>query len=244
MNETTLLQVSGLKKAFGGLVAVNDIDFQIKAGEVLGVIGPNGSGKSTLLNLITGETKKDAGAVKLNGNDISAMQPHQICRNKISRTFQLVRVLPTMTVEENVMVGLLFGSERKNFNECRDEIARLLSTVDLGEKSGFLASQLTYIDKKRLELARALANQPILLLLDEWLAGLNPSELEESINLVKRLQESGITLVIVEHVMHAIRSLCDRIFVMNLGQKIVEGTPDHVLSHADVVSAYLGDESE
>ena len=142
------------------------------------------------------------------------------------------------------MVGLLFGSERKNINGYREEIARLLSTVDLSEKSGFLAGQLTYIDKKRLELARALANQPILLLLDEWLAGLNPSELEESINLVKRLQETGITLVIVEHVMHAIRSLCDRVFVMNLGQKIVEGTPDYVLTHADVVSAYLGDESE
>ena len=120
MNETTLLQVSGLRKAFGGLVAVNDVDFQIKAGEVLGVIGPNGSGKSTLLDLITGETKKDRGGLKLNGHDISAMPPHKICHNKISRTFQLVRVLPTMTVEENVMVGLLFGCERRNISGFLD----------------------------------------------------------------------------------------------------------------------------
>ena len=234
------LSIRGLRKAFGGLVAVRDISFDIPEGRILGLIGPNGSGKTTVLNLITAEFAPDAGSVLLKGREILGLSSFQVCRAKIARTFQLVRVLPHMTTRENVMLGRMFGSDPIAPAHAAGEADALLERVGLKPRTGMFASQLTYIDQKRLELARALATRPQLLLLDEWLAGLNPTELKIGIDLVRQIGREGITIVMIEHVMEAIRALCDRVVVMNAGERIAEGTPDSVLSDPHVVQAYLG----
>jgi ABC-type branched-subunit amino acid transport system ATPase component len=235
-----LLSIRGLKKAFGGLVAVRDLSFDIPQGRILGLIGPNGSGKTTVLNLITAELTPDHGAILLKGKDIVGAKSFEICRMRIARTFQLVRVLPHMTTRENVMLGRMFGSAPTDPVDAVKEADVLLERVGLKQRADMFASQLTYIDQKRLELARALATQPELLLLDEWLAGLNPTELKIGIDLVRRIRGEGITIVMIEHVMEAIRALCDRVVVMNAGERIAEGTPDSVLADLHVVQAYLG----
>jgi branched-chain amino acid transport system permease protein len=234
------LRVHSLRKAFGGLVAVDDVSFEVNRGEIVGLIGPNGSGKTTVLNLISGALKPDAGAISFREQDIVALGAHRIARLGIARTFQLVRVLESMTVLENVMVGLAFRRAPLMGAAAEQAAAGLLVRVGLGGKAHLPATQLTYIDQKRLELARALAAAPDLLLLDEWLAGLNPTELSEGIALIRSLRESGIAIVLVEHVMDAIRSLCDRCIVMNVGAKIAEGPPATVLADRQVVRAYLG----
>ena len=234
------LAVEGLRKAFGGLVAVDDLSFEVKGGEIVGLIGPNGSGKTTVLNLISGALAADAGAIRLRQQNIVALGAHRIARLGIARTFQLVRVLESMTAMENVMVGLAFRRAPLSGAAAEHAAAGLLARVGLTGKAGLPATQLTYIDQKRLELARALAAAPDLLLLDEWLAGLNPTELAQGIALIRSLRESGITIILVEHVMDAIRSLCDRCIVMNVGRKIAEGPPETVLADREVVRAYLG----
>jgi branched-chain amino acid transport system ATP-binding protein len=238
--EQALLSVRGLTKAFGGLVAVRDMSFDIPRGGIMGLIGPNGSGKTTVMNLLTGELRPDAGEIRLNGVDIAGWPPFQICRSRIARTFQLVRVLPFMTARENVMLGRMFGSAPTDPAHAGREADLLLERVGLGGRTGVPASQLTYIDQKRLELARALACRPLLLLLDEWLAGLNPAELQTGMELVRLISKDGITIVMVEHVMEAIRVLCDRVLVMNAGERIAEDVPDRVLSDPGVTRAYLG----
>jgi branched-chain amino acid transport system permease protein len=238
--EGASLSIEGLRKAFGGLVAVDDLSFSVKRGEIVGLIGPNGSGKTTVLNLISGALAPDAGVIRLNERDIVGTGAHRIARFGIARTFQLVRVLDSMTVIENVMVGLAFRRAPLTGAAAERAAAGLLARVGLGGKAGLPATQLTYIDQKRLELARALALAPDLLLLDEWLAGLNPTELAEGIALIRSLRDSGITIILVEHVMDAIRSLCDRCVVMNVGRKIAEGPPAAVLADRQVVQAYLG----
>jgi branched-chain amino acid transport system permease protein len=238
--EGAALSIEGLRKAFGGLVAVDDLSFSVKRGEIVGLIGPNGSGKTTVLNLISGALAPDAGAIRLNERAIVALGAHRIARSGIARTFQLVRVLDSMTVIENVMVGLAFRRAPLSGAEAEHAAAGLLARVGLGGKADLPATQLTYIDQKRLELARALALGPDLLLLDEWLAGLNPTELADGIALIHSLRASGITIILVEHVMDAIRSLCDRCIVMNIGRKIAEGPPAAVLADRQVVQAYLG----
>jgi branched-chain amino acid transport system ATP-binding protein len=235
-----LLSVRGLHKAFGGLIAVRDLSFDIHQGGITGLIGPNGSGKTTVLNLITGELRPDRGAVLFKGEDIFGWPPFRICRSRIARTFQLVRVLPHMTAQENVMLGRMFGAEPVEPARAAHEADALLDRVGLGGRASQAGTQLTYIDQKRLELARALASRPQLLLLDEWLAGLNPTELQTGIDLVRLIRGDGITIVMIEHVMEAIRALCDRVVVMNAGERIAEGTPDRVLSDAGVMRAYLG----
>ena len=239
-DEEILLSVRGLQKAFGGLVAVRDLSFDIRPGGITGLIGPNGSGKTTVLNLITGELRPDRGAILFNGDDIFGWPAFRICRARIARTFQLVRVLPTMTAQENVMLGRMFGSEPAEPARAAHEAGALLERVGLGGRGGQVGAQLTYIDQKRLEFARALASRPQLLLLDEWLAGLNPTELKTGIDLIGQIPGDGITIVMIEHVMEAIRALCDRVVVMNAGERIAEGTPDRVLSDAGVMRAYLG----
>jgi len=239
-NEEVLLSVRGLQKAFGGLVAVRELSFDIRQGGITGLIGPNGSGKTTVLNLITGELRPDRGAILLEGEDISGWPAFRICRARIARTFQLVRVLPYMTARENVMLGRMFGSAPVQPGRAANEAEALLERVGLGGRAGQLGAQLTYIDQKRLELARALACHPQLLLLDEWLAGLNPTELQTGIDLIRLIRCDGVTIVMIEHVMEAIRALCDRVVVMNAGERIAEGTPDRVLSDAGVMRAYLG----
>lgn len=232
--------VRSLRKAFGGLVAVRDVSFDIPKGAIMGLIGPNGSGKTTVLNLITAELTPDSGSVQFEGKEIVGLQSFQVCRAKIARTFQLVRVLPYMTTRENVMLGRMFGSEPIGPVEAAHDADRLLARVGMAGKADMFASQLTYIDQKRIELARALATHPQLLLLDEWLAGLNPTELRIGIDLIHQIRREGVTIVMIEHVMEAIRALCDRCVVLNAGGKIAEGTPQSVLSDPEVMHAYLG----
>jgi branched-chain amino acid transport system ATP-binding protein len=241
-HDAPLLAVDGLHKSFGGLVAAREVDFQVEQGEILGLIGPNGSGKTTVLNLISGEYRPDQGEIRLSGERIAGLPPFQISRRGLARTFQLVRVLPAMTALENVMVGAMFTGARHPSGKVRSEAEERLEQVGLAGKRDVPAGQLTYIDQKRLELGRALASRPRLLLLDEWLAGLNPAELALGINLVQTISRSGVTMILVEHVMHAVRALCDRVVVMDAGSKVAEGKPDAVLANPEVVRAYLGDD--
>jgi branched-chain amino acid transport system ATP-binding protein len=237
-----LLSVTRARKSFGGLVAVNDVSFDVKDGELLGLIGPNGSGKTTMLNLISGALRPSGGMITLAGEPIAGQPAHRIARRGVARTFQLVRVLPSLSLEENVIAGAVFGRVRTWGEDARRLARALLDRVGLGGRGGAPTASLTYIDQKRLELARALAGDPRLLLLDEWLAGLNPSELKIGIALVRDIRNDGRTVIMVEHVMDAIRSLCDRVVVMSSGVSIVEGSASQVLSDPEVVRAYLGDE--
>ena len=235
-----MLDVRGLRKSFGGLVALRDMSLMVSSRGVTGLIGPNGSGKTTVLNLITGELRPDQGAVLFKGQDIFGWPPFRINRVRIARTFQLVRFLPNMTVQQNVMIGRMFGADPTSPALAAQDAIDLLRRVGLGGRETVPAGQLTYIDQKRLELARALATRPELLLLDEWLAGLNPAELQIGIDLIRVIGRDGIAIVMIEHVMEAIRALCDRVYVMNAGEKIAEGRPDAVLSDPRVMRAYLG----
>jgi branched-chain amino acid transport system permease protein len=241
VRDAPVLQLANVRKAFGGLVAVDDVSFTLRRGEILGLIGPNGSGKTTALNLISGASRTDSGGIALAGHPIALLPAHRIAQRGIARTFQLVRVLPDSSCLENVAAGIAFHAKPVWGAAAEDRARALLSRVGLGDKADVPAGQLTYIDQKRLELARALALSPAVLLLDEWLAGLNPSELQLGIALVKMLREEGLTIVIVEHVMDAIRSLCDRCVVMNAGRMIAEGPPAAVLADREVIRAYLGE---
>lgn len=237
-----VLSVNGARKTFGGLVAVNDVSFEVRAGELFGLIGPNGSGKTTMLNVISGALKPDAGEISLAGTTISGLAAHRIARLGVARTFQLVRVLPSMDAERNVMAGAVFGRRRLWGAELHELARELLDLVGLRGREHVPVVAMTYIDQKRVELARALASDPQLLLLDEWLAGLNPSELVIGIELIERLSREGRTIIMVEHVMDAIRTLCGRCLVMSSGRSIREGVVADVLSDPEVVRAYLGDD--
>jgi branched-chain amino acid transport system ATP-binding protein len=217
---TDALTAAGVCKRFGGLVAVDDISFKLAEREVLGLIGPNGSGKTTMMNLVSGALKPTSGAISVYGEAVTGTGASNVARKGIARTFQLVRMLPTMTALENVAAGGVFGHARRWGKELDDYARGLLDRVGLPNAARTPVSALTYIDQKRVELARALASEPKILLLDEC-----------------------CTIIIVEHVMHAIRSLCDRCIVMNSGAKIAEGTPAEVLADHGVIRAYLGDEN-
>ncbi|WP_028033273.1 ABC transporter ATP-binding protein [Chelativorans sp. J32] len=237
-----LLTVSSLSKRFGGLVAVKNVSFDVAAGEITGLLGPNGSGKTTVLNMISGSFKPSAGAIELAGARLSGLPAHKIAALGVARTFQLVRILPSLTVAENVLAALAFRRERLWGVEAKERADALLEEVGLSGRGRESAADLTYIDQKRMELARALAAEPRLLLLDEWLAGLNPGELRVGIDLIAGLREKGVTILLVEHVMEAVRALCGRAVVMNAGVKIAEGNTAKVLENPEVVQAYLGGE--
>ncbi|MCC6948445.1 MAG: ABC transporter ATP-binding protein [Bradyrhizobiaceae bacterium] len=236
------LSVTTVRKSFGGLVAVNDLSFEVERGELYGLIGPNGSGKTTMLNLISGALQPDAGEIKLAGATISGLAAHRIARLGVARTFQLVRVLPSMDAERNVMAGAVFGHRSLWGAELHELARELLALVGLRGREHVPVVAMTYIDQKRVELARAIASDPQVLLLDEWLAGLNPSELAIGIELIERLSRQGRTIIMVEHVMDAIRTLCGRCLVMSSGRLIKEGGVAEVLSDPEVVRAYLGDD--
>ena len=239
-----VLSIKGVTKRFGGLVAVSDMSFDVAEHEMVGVIGPNGSGKTTMMNMISGAFKPTEGRIAMKGRPISGLPAQLIARAGVGRTFQLVRLLPGLNVVENVMAGAVFGHRRRWGREAEDFAHDMLERVGLEAMSYAPVSSLTYIDQKRLELARVLAGEPQVLLLDEWLAGLNPTELETGIELIHALRNEGRTVILVEHVMDAIRSLCDRCVVMSSGVKIAEGTPEDVLSDRDVIRAYLGDDDD
>lgn len=239
---TPILQLQQVTRRFGGLVAVDRVDMEIHAGEVIGLVGPNGSGKTTALNLVSGALTPSAGSIKFMGHTISGQASHRIARMGVARTFQLVRVLGGLTCAENVEVGLAFHPKGVHGKAARARAQALLAKVGLHSQTDSLASKLTYIDQKRLELARALALSPELLLLDEWLAGLNPTELQEGIELIRSMRADGITIVMVEHVMDAVNALCTRCIVLSSGQKIADGPTREVLSNPAVVAAYLGED--
>ncbi|MBC7585102.1 MAG: ABC transporter ATP-binding protein [Tardiphaga sp.] len=234
------LAIEGLTKAFGGLIAVNKLDLVVGRGEIVGLLGPNGSGKTTALNLISGVLQPNAGQIYFAGHDVAGWPTHRVARLGLARTFQLVRLLDGMSCAENVRAGLAFHRPLLTRAELEASETQLLARVGLAGFGPRAATDLTYIDRKRLELARALALRPRLLLLDEWLAGLNPSELLIGIELIRSLKQEGLSILLVEHVMDAIRSLCDRCVVMSNGRKIAEGTPEMVLSNDAVIEAYLG----
>jgi branched-chain amino acid transport system ATP-binding protein len=238
-----LLQAEGLSKAFGGLVAVNRVSLSVSPGEVLGLIGPNGSGKTTLLNLIAGTIRPDAGTIRMDGEDVTRLPNHLRVRRRINRTFQLVRMPANLSAIETVMAGVLYGAgERVPFKDAGYVASGLLGELNLLLKANRRLDQLTYIEQKRVELARALATRPSVLLLDEWLSGLGPGELDGGISVVWSLAARGMAVILVEHVMTAVRALCDRVMVMNAGAKIAEGPSDEVLRNAEVIRAYLGDD--
>jgi branched-chain amino acid transport system ATP-binding protein len=237
---TALLEVDGLTKSFGGLAAVNGVSLAVDPGEIFGLIGPNGSGKTTTLNLIAGSLVADSGRIRLQDRDVTALSNAGRVHARINRTFQLVRVLPSMTVYENVRAGALFSADRLRMPDANRKTEELLDYFGIADKASLTGAQLTYIDQKRVELARAWATGPRVLLLDEWLAGLNPTELNEGIAVVRRLAAEGVGIVLVEHVMSAVRALCKQVLVMNAGRQIAAGKTETVLQDAAVKDAYLG----
>jgi branched-chain amino acid transport system ATP-binding protein len=238
---TALLEVTGISKRFGGLQAVHDLSLTVLDGEILGLIGPNGAGKSTVFNLINGVYPPDKGRIVFKGQDITGEPPYRIARHGLARTHQIVQPLVGMTVLENCTVGACFGRAHLPLGPAREVVREAAEIVGLTDRLDDLAGQLTTAGKKRLELARALSARPELLLLDEVLAGLNPTEIERMITVIRRIRDGGIAILMIEHVMRAIMSLSDRIVVLNLGGKLAEGTPREIASNPDVIAAYLGE---
>jgi branched-chain amino acid transport system ATP-binding protein len=238
-----VLEGEGVTKYFGGLAAVSNVNFYVDEGEVVGLIGPNGAGKTTLFNLISATFTPKPGIIRFKGRDITGLKPYKICRMGIGRTFQTVKIFANLPVIENVRVSSLFGSGKKPSSaEATRESEEFLEFVGLSNVSAVPARDLTLANQKRLEVARALATRPELLLLDELMAGLNQTEVAQAMELVKQIQGKRITIIMIEHVMKAIMNVCDRIIVLHHGQKIAEGTPREIANSKTVIEVYLGGE--
>lgn len=239
-----ILEGKGVTKYFGGLAAVSNVDFNVEQGEVLGLIGPNGAGKTTLFNLISAAVTPKSGTIRFKGVDITRLKPHKICRMGVARTFQSVKVFTNMSVLDNVVLGSFFGrSTRISSADARREAIEFLEFVGLSAVKAARAKDLTLANQKRLEVAAALATQPELLLLDEIMAGLNPTEVAHAMELVTRIRDKGITVIMIEHVMKAIMSVCEWIIVLHHGQKIAEGTPQEIAASEKVIKVYLGEKA-
>ncbi len=236
-----ILQVEGVSKRFGGLQALYRVTFDLPEGQILGLIGPNGAGKTTLFNVINGIYTPNEGRILFQGEDITGMKPYYLARRGLARTHQIVRPLNELTVRENVMVGACFGKENKSIREAIRIADQVLEFVGLAERADQLAGSLNVAQKKRLEMARALASHPKLLLLDEVLAGLNPSEIATMVSTIQNIRQQGVTIIMIEHVMHAVMNVSDRVIVLDYGQVIAEGTPEEIVQNERVIEAYLGD---
>ncbi len=235
-----ILEAVGLNKSFGGLTAVSQVDFFVEKGEILGLIGPNGAGKTTLFNLLSGAIQMDSGTVTFNGQKISGMKPNRICHLGIGRSFQTAKNFAGMPVRQNVLMGALFGTKGQTASQGSQTVDEVLDFVGLTGQRDKMVPDIPLAHQKRLEVARALATKPTLLLLDEMMAGLNPSEVSEAMELVTKIRDTGITVIMIEHVMKAIMNICDRIVVLHHGAKIAEGTPDEIASSKTVIEVYLG----
>ena len=238
----SIIEVNGITKHFGGLRALHKIAFTLEKGEILGLIGPNGAGKTTLFNIIAGTFPPSSGSIQFNGEDITLQGPRQICHKGISRTYQLVRTFSNLTVYENVLVGLYFGKPGNAGDVTEGEGYEVLRLTGLLQKANIPARSLTLVGRKQLEIARALATRPKVLLLDEAISGLNPTETETMMTLIRNIQGRGITVFMIEHIMKAVMGLSDRILVLNFGELIAQGTPEEVSKNKDVIEAYLGTE--
>jgi branched-chain amino acid transport system ATP-binding protein len=235
-----VLNLERVTKRFGGLIAVRDVSLEVRAGDLIGIIGPNGAGKTTLFNVIAGFYRPDEGRISLDGREVTGEPPHVICRRGLTRTFQTVKPFGNLTVLENVMIGGL--TPLRHVGEARREAQQVIEICGLGAHAGARARALPIGLRKRLEVARALATRPRLLLLDEVMAGLNPTELGTMVELIRRLHAGGLTLIVIEHVMAAIMRLAQRILVLHHGERIAEGTPEEVAHDRRVIDAYLGED--
>ena len=231
----------GVTRRFGGLVAVNAVDLDIREGEIFGLIGPNGAGKTTLFRLLSGVYRPSAGSIALRGQEIGGRTAHAVVAMGIATTHQIVRPFPAMSVEKNILVGVLYGRQHLRGHSADAEVDRILELTELAPHRATLGRSLTLARRKRLEVARALATRPDVLLLDEVAAGLNPTESARIVDLIRRIRDSGVTIVMVEHVMKAIMSLSDRIMVMDLGRRIALGPPADIAKDTAVITAYLGE---
>ncbi len=236
-----LLELIGVTKRFGGLPAVNDLTFTVREGETLGVIGPNGAGKSTVIGLIGGALSPTSGAIRFAGHDIGRLAPHSRAHLGIARTFQIAQPFAGLNVRENIIIGALFGRRRLSRAQAANVADEVIERIGMAHMANFTGAQLTVADRKRLEVARALATSPRLLLLDEVMSGLTANEVMQAVELIRAINHSGVTVIVVEHILRAIKSVSDRVLVIHHGAKIAEDLPDTVLSDPHVIEAYLGE---